>query len=306
MLPATFFLEMAHRVSSAEVRSAAVRRTRSGRASGRLAQEGFFASLREAPARALLLDYDGTLAPLVAERALARPDPGVARALQDVLDAGTTRVAIVSGRALADLEERVRFLVPAPELWGSHGWERRAPDGRVEAPPVSAPLADLLEEVSRWAEERGWSDLFERKPYGFALHERVDPDRFPEARHALLEWWRATLVRRGLTAFAFDGGVEFHPPAARKGSAIETILSELPAGAAVAYLGDDRTDEDAFAALAGRGLAVLVRDRDRPTAADIRLRPPEEVVAFLNRWVRETKDSPGPPPKTPEARGGSA
>jgi trehalose-6-phosphatase len=74
------------------------------------------------------------------------------------------------------------------------------------------------------------------------------------------------------------------------------VLSELAPGAAVAYLGDDRTDEDAFAALAGRGLAVLVRDRDRPTEADIRLRPPDEVVAFLSRWVRETRGAPDVPP----------
>jgi trehalose-6-phosphatase len=53
----------------------------------------------------------------------------------------------------------------------------------------------------------------------------------------------------------------------------------------VAYLGDDRTDEDAFKALAGRGLAVLVREELRPTAAAVWLRPPVELLDFLQRWM---------------------
>src|SRR5215471_2765713 len=55
-------------------------------------------------------------------------------------------------------------------------------------------------------------------------------------------------------------------------------------GAAVAYLGDDRTDEDAFAALQGLGLAVLVRTSPRPTAANLWIEPTEELVEFLARW----------------------
>jgi trehalose-6-phosphatase len=65
---------------------------------------------------------------------------------------------------------------------------------------------------------------------------------------------------------------------------MRTILGELGAGAVAAYLGDDLTDEDAFVAIKGRGLAALVRAEARPTAADIRLRPPDELLAFLRRW----------------------
>ena len=62
------------------------------------------------------------------------------------------------------------------------------------------------------------------------------------------------------------------------------MLSQTGENSAVAYLGDDMTDEDAFQAVKARGLAVLVRPQFRPTAADVWLRPPEELVAFMQHW----------------------
>ena len=66
--------------------------------------------------------------------------------------------------------------------------------------------------------------------------------------------------------------------------AVKTVLSQTGENSAVAYLGDDMTDEDAFQAVKARGLAVLVRPQFRPTAADVWLRPPEELVAFMQHW----------------------
>ena len=63
------------------------------------------------------------------------------------------------------------------------------------------------------------------------------------------------------------------------------ILGEIGPKAAVAYLGDDQTDENAFRAIKGRGLAVLVRIEPRPTMADVWLRPPEELGNFLRGWL---------------------
>ena len=75
-----------------------------------------------------------------------------------------------------------------------------------------------------------------------------------------------------------------------KGQVVETVLAESPTDAAVAYLGDDTTDEDAFRVLRGHGLRVLVRDRYRPTEADVWLRPPDELVDFLARWARSARE----------------
>ena len=70
---------------------------------------------------------------------------------------------------------------------------------------------------------------------------------------------------------------------------MEAILEEAGAGGAVAFLGDDVTDEAAFRAVNAAGgahLSVLVRREWRETEADVWLRPPGELVGFLERWAR--------------------
>jgi trehalose-6-phosphatase len=59
----------------------------------------------------------------------------------------------------------------------------------------------------------------------------------------------------------------------------------------VAYLGDDLTDEDAFAAVGDRGLSFLVRGEARASNARYWLRPPEELLEFLDGWLASAKDS---------------
>ena len=70
-----------------------------------------------------------------------------------------------------------------------------------------------------------------------------------------------------------------------KGDAIRTVIQEVGASVPVAYLGDDITDERAFRALGPRGLSVLVRQKFRRTAAQAWLKPPEELLDFLSRWI---------------------
>jgi trehalose-phosphatase len=84
----------------------------------------------------------------------------------------------------------------------------------------------------------------------------------------------------------FDGGMEIHATARSKGDAVRAIVAEAGNRGAIAYLGDDVTDEDAFAALQGYGIGILVRSDYRPTVADVWIRPPEGVVDFLTSWIR--------------------
>jgi trehalose 6-phosphate phosphatase len=72
---------------------------------------------------------------------------------------------------------------------------------------------------------------------------------------------------------------------ANKGIALSGLLSELDSDVPVAYLGDDSTDEDAFRVLNGRGLTALVRSQYRFTAAQIWLRPLDDLIHFLERWI---------------------
>ena len=107
-----------------------------------------------------------------------------------------------------------------------------------------------------------------------------------KVRKQVMQLWAPLLADCGLTLLKFDGGVELRTPSKDKGDAVRTILSETDPNSAIAYLGDDQTDEDAFRALKGRGLAVLVRGESRLTAADVWLRPPNELLGFLMEWLR--------------------
>ena len=79
---------------------------------------------------ALLLDYDGTLAPFMPSYDQAVPFPGVRERLRGLQSAAGARTVLVTGRPCLDA---LRFLDldPAPEIWGCHGGERRLPSGRV-------------------------------------------------------------------------------------------------------------------------------------------------------------------------------
>jgi trehalose-phosphatase len=109
-------------------------------------------------------------------------------------------------------------------------------------------------------------------------------EAFERARRELLERFASPAAEAGLQRLAFDGGVELRLAGSDKGIAVRAMLGELGEDAAVAYLGDDLTDEDAFAALGDRGLSVLVRATPHPTRAQAWIRPPEELFEFLASW----------------------
>jgi trehalose-phosphatase len=145
----------------------------------------------------------------------------------------------------------------------------------------------FLIEAEAWIAERGWGPLIERKPFGLAVHGRgKDPMMFSVVRVSVQEGLGAAALQAGCDIVSFDGGIELRPRAHQKGSVVETLAAEEGPGAVLAYLGDDLTDEDAFRAVAGRGLAVLVRERERPTSADLWIRPPGELLWFLDEWER--------------------
>jgi trehalose-phosphatase len=108
--------------------------------------------------------------------------------------------------------------------------------------------------------------------------------------------WTPIGREAGLVLHPFDGGLELRAKGWDKGDAVRAVLATEPAGAAAAYLGDDLTDEDAFAALDTlaaegrvRGIGVLVRGERRPTRASAWLRPPEQLLGFLDRWNRSAR-----------------
>lgn len=247
--------------------------------------EEFLDAVAKAPRSALLLDYDGTLAPFSVDRQEAVPYPGVVDRLQQIVDSDRTRLVIVTGRDAREIDPFLR-LRPMPEVWGSHGLQRLLPDGTCEMPDIPVRVAEVLDDARRWLGYQGLEHLAEIKPGSIAVHWRaLKQAEAAELRGKIIVGWFPIAERAALKLLEFDGGVEMRMPDLDKGDAVQTVLREMGPKVPTAYLGDDVTDERAFRALGSRGLGVLVRARPRKTAAQIWLKPPEQLLDFLSRWI---------------------
>jgi trehalose-6-phosphate synthase len=168
----------------------------------------FFAQVAAAPQHALLLDYDGTLAPFHIDRDQAFPYRGVRELLTTLIAGGHTRVVIVSERAVADLT-RLLGIDPPPELWGSHGWERQLPDGTYISPDLPAEKSLGLEAAYAVAQAHGLEHALERKPVSIAGHWRgLSPRAAAALREELIDLWQPIGQRYGFWLHYFDGGLE--------------------------------------------------------------------------------------------------
>lgn len=248
--------------------------------------QAFFRGLHAAASSLLMLDYDGTLAPFHPDRFQARPYPQVAELLQAIIDAGRTRLVIISGRALADLHPMLA-LNPMPELWGAHGWERQQPDGTIEQGAPEGDVSVALTRAAAMVKSLGLAERSERKAASITVHWRGLPaDDAASIQNAVAQAWQPLIIPEKLALHAFDGGLELRALGRNKGVAVHTILAEQRGNfASAAYFGDDATDEDAFLALRGRGVGFLVRPTLRPTAADVWIAPPAELITNLRRWA---------------------
>jgi trehalose 6-phosphate phosphatase len=199
--------------------------------------------LGDPAAAAIVLDFDGTLAPIVRRPELAAPAKGIAAELAR-LTGRYALVAIVTGRPAAELRERLP--VPGVVVEGLYGL--RAPD--LDEPILAAVWTAAALEPGAWVEPKGAS---------VAVHFREAAD--PAAAEASL--------RPSLDAIAAAHGLEIAPgkrvlelvPAGRprKGHAVERLVREARVRAVV-FAGDDLADLEAFEALdrlAGDGLRAV-------------------------------------------------
>ena len=239
---------------------------------------------------AVFLDYDGTLTPIVARPELAR--------LSDVMRATLRRVAaawpttVVSGRGRAD----VQTLVGIDELHyaGSHGFDIAGAgvDGlRFEVDPTIVPaLSDAAAELeSSTAGIPGI--LVENKRFSVAVHYRLVPEQriadVERAVDAVIAARPQLRKQPGKKIFELRPALDWD-----KGRAVLWLLQSLGLDgddAIPIYIGDDTTDEDAFRALEGRGIGILVADVPRPTAASHSLQDVEEVRVLLDRLALQRK-----------------
>jgi trehalose-phosphatase len=232
-----------------------------------------------------MLDYDGTLAPFREDPDQALPYPGISSILQEIVRIGKTRVVIISGR---DANEVIPLLdiAPRPEVWGLHGLQRLNPDGSTELPQLEQRTVSELAEAEDWLRYQNLLHTAEFKTGSIAVHWRgLDEYEAEAVRRRVLMGWTPLAKYTRLDLLEFDGGVEIRAHKADKCDAVGTILSEMTPSTPMAYLGDDTTDEHAFQAVNSRGLTILVRPRWRKTAAQLWLKPPDELLELLKRWL---------------------
>jgi trehalose-phosphatase len=254
----------------------------------RIPQE-FWLGAGQAAHRLLMLDYDGTLAPFRTRRQEAVPPPGLLATLARIVAGGRTAVAVVSGRPLVEL---VTFIPLAGiALVGEHGFEERTAGGEWTAVAVPEESQAALEQAVRDARALGLDAHLERKRSSVVLHTRgLDAGAEPTVA-AVREVWRAALAG-GHRLDDIDGGLELRLGYPHKGSAVNRLIQRAPEGAFPVYVGDDATDEDAFAAVRAHGFGIKVGTS--PSLARGRLAGCEQVPDFLAHWLLRVEGAPQP------------
>lgn len=236
----------------------------------------------EGQSLAVFLDYDGTLSGIVDDPAAAVMSAGMREALEAL--ARRWPVAVVSGRERADVAERVGLA--GLYYAGSHGFDISGPDVSLEhdAGREALPALDAAEAALRQRLAPVDGAMVERKRYSLAIHYRrvaaEQVDEVETAARAELTRHRGLRLDDGKKLFELKPDVDWH-----KGHAVGWLLEALGlAGRATpVYLGDDRTDEDAFRALRTVGIGVFVGDAGEATAARYQLAEPAEVEMLLRR-----------------------
>jgi trehalose-phosphatase len=229
---------------------------------------------------AIFLDYDGTLTPIVSHPEKAFLSDSTRQTLRAL--AMQAPVAILSGRELEDVRKRVA--IDGIVYAGSHGFDIAGPRRlrRQEAieflPALDAAEKELREKLAGIA-----GTLIERKRFSIAAHYRkVNENDFPKLECAVSEVaarHRELRTMDGKKVYELLPDVDWD-----KGKAVLWLLEYLGLEHEKIhpiYIGDDRTDEDAFRALQQRGVGIVVSEEPRATAANYSLKDPTEVERFL-------------------------
>jgi trehalose-phosphatase len=239
--------------------------------------------VRSAEHLALFLDFDGTLAPFRMRPEEVRLSDGTRRALQRLVRHPRLRVFVLSGRRRADVQGRVG--VPGVHCYGLHGWE--GPRTAVSKSPARRLLRAAKRQLGKglsglqgvWIEDKG--------PI-LGVHARgAAASALRQAGYVVQKVMRR--FQPGLRLLPGSRVWEVIPREMQgKGARVRALLRDMPAATLPIYLGDDATDETAFAVLRD-GITVCVGVR-RPTLARFDLRGPQAVRTFLKELESELDD----------------
>jgi trehalose 6-phosphate phosphatase len=250
------------------------------------------AHLARSPRLLVACDYDGTLAPIVDDPAKAFPRRETVVALRAIAELPQTTVAVISGRALRDLATLSR-LPEEIRLVGSHGGEFDVDFVR----DLDGDRRVLLDQIIAGAHTIAADypgAYIEPKPAGLAFHTR----RFSGAGalEAVERVTRLAEDRDGVRVRHGHQVIELSVVDTDKGRALETIRTQVGASAVI-FIGDDRTDEDAFATLRGPDVGVKVGEGEslaqyRVSSTDDVTRLLAELAETRGEWIQGSGAAP--------------
>ncbi|SDD49577.1 trehalose-phosphatase [Natrinema hispanicum] len=244
------------------------------------------ATIADATGILVCLDFDGTLAPIVEDPDDATPTERNQEAVTTLADTPGVTTAVVSGRALSDVRERI----DGPSIYaGNHGLEL-ARGGDVTVHPVAREHAARIERLCAVLEVALASVpncRVENKRLTGTVHFRAVPSAaVPTVRRLTHD----IVDSVGGDALELSPGkqiLEIGPDLAwGKGDAVEVVAADEPSETAVIYVGDDVTDESAFRTVEPDGLGIRVGS-DEPSNASARVASPAAVADFLS-WLGST------------------
>jgi trehalose 6-phosphate phosphatase len=235
-------------------------------------------SIRNVGGWALFLDVDGTLLEIAETPQSVRVPPALKELLVSLSFRLGGALALVSGRTLNDLDHLfapLRFCAA-----GVHGWERRDVTGRVIRPQLDPNRLDLARELLRKFAARHEGLMLEDKGHGLALHFRRAPQLSADVCEQVAEACR--LIGSAFTVQAGKCVFEIRPAGCTKGTSIRAFMQQPPfLDRLPVYIGDDLTDEDAFAIVNEiGGISIRVGD-DQCTLAQHRLPGVRQVLRWL-------------------------
>jgi len=252
------------------------------------------ARIRRAKKILFFLDYDGTLVPIRKKPSLARLARKKKLFLKKLASRTRIKVFIISGRSL----ENVKRLVGIKRIAciGNHGIELEGPgvsyvNKKAKAiKPLVRKIYRELKKVFRGKKYKGV--LLEDKGYTLSFHYRMARrQKIPLIKKLFKDTiapylaGRRIRITEGKKIFEVRPNIDWH-----KGKILNWALKRFgPKGSLVICIGDDRTDEDAFRALGGKGVSILVSKKKKKTSAQYRLRSPEEVMKFLKGVIARAR-----------------
>ena len=253
----------------------------------------FLQAVAEARSRLLLVDYEGIVAPSSPSRECAPPYPGIRDRLEFIMKGCGTRVIAISGRRAHEVS-RMLGIRTVREIWGGDGLERLHCDGRYECVQLDVPTDafEALTESELALRGVGLGKFVRVNIAGVSVHWRgmSDLDDILDVRAKACRVFRPLTVKHpSLRFIEFEGGVELRLHGATKAESFRRLLSGMPAETPVAYIGDDRVDEESCSVLNEWGPVFFMRRLPSANATQVHPEPGDEVIRFLDDWIRSSR-----------------